>query len=145
MGYSFNDSLGFQVNKTANIMRNRFNTFLKPYGLTAEQYIILKAIEENAEIIPTQLAEILEKDKTTVTRLIDTMVKNGFIIRKHNRADRRSHKLLYSEKAQQVMDEIRPKTDAVIGKIRARFEPEELQCFLKILTELRAIECLEDL
>jgi len=145
MNYSFNDSLGFQVNKTANAMRNRFNNFLKPYGLTAEQYVILKAIDENPAITPTQLANILEKDKTTVTRIIATMVKNDFILRKKNETDRRSHSLIHSKKAVRIMAEIMPVTDVVIGKLRAQIEPDELQCFLKVLAQLRCIECFEDM
>lgn len=145
MTYSFEDSLGFQVNKTANIMRNRFNHFLKPYGLTAEQYVILKAISENPQVNPSQLAEILGKDKTTITRMIETLVKNAFILRKKNTRDRRSHNLIFSEKSTAIMAEIIPITDDVIGKLRKKFAPEELNCFLSVLAELRAIDCLEDL
>jgi len=145
MTYSFEDSLGFQVNKTANVMRNRFNHFLKPYGLTAEQYVILKAINENSRITPSQLAEILGKDKTTITRMIETLVKHGFIQRLKNNADRRSHTLAYSTKSTAVMAEIIPVTNEVIGKMRKKFQPQELECFLSVLSELRSIDCLEDL
>jgi len=145
MTYSFEDSLGFQVNKTANVMRNRFNHFLKPYGLTAEQYVILKAINENSRVTPSQLADILCKDKTTITRMIDTLVKNGFIQRRKNNTDRRSHTLGYSTKSTAVMAEIIPITDEVIGKMRKKFKPQELDCFLSVLSELRSIDCLEDL
>jgi len=145
MTYSFEDSLGFQVNKTANVMRNRFNHFLKPYGLTAEQYVILKAINENSFVTPSQLAEILGKDKTTITRMIDTLVKNAFILRRMKDDDRRSHTLIFSSKSDAIMKEIIPMTDQVIGKLRERFKPKELSCFLSVLSELRSIDCLEDL
>ena len=145
MPYSFKDSLGFQVNKTANVMRSSFNYFLKSYGLTAEQYVILKAINENSRVTPSQLAEILGKDKTTITRMIETLVKNDFIRRQKNPSDRRSHTLIYSPKATSTMTEIIPITDEVIGKMRKKFTPQELECFLSVLSELRSIDCLEDL
>ncbi len=145
MSYSFEDSLGFQVNKTANIMRNHFNTFLKPYGLTAEQYVILKAINENAQVSPSQLADILGKDKTTITRMIETLVKNEFIQRQKHQFDRRSHTLNYTPKATIVMSQILPITDDIIGKIRKIFNPQELDSFLSVLSKLRSIDCLKDL
>jgi len=145
MTYSFEDSLGFQVNKTANVMRSRFNKFLKPYALTAEQYVILKAINENSQVTPSQLADILGKDKTTITRMIETLVKNDFIHRKRHQHDRRSHTLIFSSKSTAIMAEIIPKTDEVIGKMRKKFQPQELTCFLSVLSELRSIDCLEDL
>ena len=145
MIYSYNDSLGFQVNKTANIMRSRFNHFLKPYGLTAEQYVILKAISENTCITPSQLADILSKDKTTITRMIDTLVKSDFIQRQQSISDRRSHTLAYSPKSTTVMAEIIPITDEVIGKMRKKFQTQELECFLSVLSELSSFDCLEEL
>jgi DNA-binding MarR family transcriptional regulator len=145
MTYSFEDSLGFQVNKTANMMRSRFNQFLKPYALTAEQYVILKAINENAQVSPSQLADILSKDKTTITRMIETLVKNDFIQRQKHQFDRRSHTLIYTQKATETMSQILPVTDEIIGKIRKKFKPQELDCFLSVLSELRSIDCLEDL
>jgi len=145
MTYSFEDSLGFQVNKTANFMRNRFNQFLKPYDLTAEQYVILKAINENPQVSPSQLADILEKNKTTITRMIDTLVNKDFIQRQEHLSDRRSHTLVYSNKATTLMTQLIPIIDQFIGKIRGKFEPDELSQFLSVLSELRSMGCLEDL
>jgi len=145
MTYSFEDSLGFQVNKTANIMRNRFNQFLKPYALTAEQYVILKAINENAQISPSQLADILGKNKTTITRMIDTLVKNDFILRQQHQSDRRSHTLTFTKKTTQLMTQLIPITDEFIGKIRSRFKAQELNHFLSVLSELRTMGSLENL
>lgn len=145
MPYSFKDSLGFQVNKTANVMRSRFNYFLKSYGLTAEQYVILKAINENPRVTPSQLAEILGKDKTTITRMIETLVKNNFVQRHRSASDRRSHTLVYSQKATTIMADIIPIADEVIGKMRKKFTAQDLECFLSVLSELRSIDCLEDL
>ena len=143
--YSFEDSLGFQVNKTANTMRSHFNRFLKPYGLTAEQYVILKAIHENAKISPSQLSEILAKNKSSTTRIIETLVKNGFIQRQQNKSDRRSHALVFTLKANTVMSEILPMTNEIIGNIRNRFKARDLDSFLTILAELRSIDYLENL
>ena len=143
--HKLEDSLGFQVNMTANAMKNRFNTFLKPYNLTSEQYVIMKSVEENPDISPTQLAEITFKDKTTITRMIDTLVKNEMLLRIPRTDDRRAYNIQWTPKGENIMTEILPKTEDVIKKINAKFSKQELTVFLNILGQLKQIPCLETL
>ena len=143
--HKLEDSLGFQVNMTANAMKNRFNTFLKPYKLTSEQYVIMKSVEENPDISPTQLAEITFKDKTTITRMIDTLVKNEMLIRIPKADDRRAYQIQWSTKGEEVMKEIIPISEDVISKLRSQFSKEELTSFLQILEKLKHTPCLETL
>lgn len=143
--HKLEDSLGFQVNMTANAMKNRFNTFLKPYKLTSEQYVIMKSVEENPDISPTQLAEITFKDKTTITRMIDTLVKNEMLIRIPKAGDRRAYQIQWSDKGEKVLKEIIPISEDVIAKLRSQFSQEELTNFLKILEKLKHTPCLETL
>lgn len=139
------DSLGFQVNMTANAMKNRFNTFLKPYSLTSEQYVIMRSVQENPHISPTQLSEITYKDKTTITRMIDTLVKNDMLIRIPREDDRRAYEIRWSSKAEKIMNEILPLAEGVLKKLRAQFNADELQTFLRILEVLKQTPCLETL
>ena len=143
--HKLEDSLGFQVNMTANAMKNRFNTFLKPYNLTSEQYVIMKSVDENPDISPTGLAEITFKDKTTITRMIDTLVKNEMLIRVPKENDRRAYKIQWSAKGEKVMKEIIPISEEVISKLRSQFSQKELESFLDILEILKHTPCLETL
>ena len=143
--HTLEDSLGFQVNMTANAMKNRFNNFLKSYALTSEQYVIMKSIEENPDITPTQLADITFKDKTTITRMINTLVKNEMLVRIPKEDDRRAYKIKWSSKGSKVMAEILPITEDVIDKLRSQFSPKDLEIFLNILEKLKHTPCLETL
>jgi DNA-binding MarR family transcriptional regulator len=143
--HNLEDSLGFQVNMTANAMKNRFNAFLKPYTLTSEQYVIMKSIEENPEVSPTQLAEITFKDKTTITRMIDTLVKNEMLLRTPKPNDRRAYQISWSEKGKKTMNEILPITENIISKMRSQFSQDELKTFLKVLQQLKQTPSLETL
>jgi DNA-binding MarR family transcriptional regulator len=138
------DSLGFQVNMTANAMKNRFNAFLKPYGLTSEQYVIMKSIHENPDISPTQLAQITFKDKTTLTRMIQTMVKHDLLVRLPKDEDKRAYRLQWSQKGEKIMQSILPQTHEIISHMRQQIDPLELEIFLKILDQLKQISPLEE-
>ncbi len=143
--HKLEDSLGFQVNMTANAMKNRFNTFLKPYGLTSEQYVIMKSLQENPEITPTQLSEITFKDKTTITRMINTLVNNEMLLRIPKQDDRRAYKIHWSKKGEQIMKEILPVSDKIISNLRAQFSKDDLTIFLQVLQQLKQIPALEKL
>lgn len=143
--HKLEESLGFQVNMTANAMKNRFNNFLKPYNLTSEQYVIMKSVEEHPDISPTQLAEITFKDKTTITRMIDTLVKNKMLLRIPKENDRRAYKIQWSDNGLKVMQKIMPLSELVIEKLRSQFSKEELSSFLHILETLKNTPCLETL
>ncbi len=145
MMHKLEDSLGFQVNMTANAMKNRFNSFLKPYGLTSEQYVIMKSVEENPDISPTQLAEITFKDKTTITRMIDTLVKNEMLLRIPKPDDRRAYQIGWSKKGEKTMHTILPITEDLLAKIRSQFSSDELATFLSILEQLKQTPALETL
>lgn len=143
--HKLKDSLGFQVNRTANAMKSRFNNFLKSYNLTSEQYVIMKSVQENPEITPTQLSEITLKDKTTITRMIDTLVKNEMLIRTPKINDRRAYQLSWSTRGEKIMEEILPITENVIKKLSGQFEEKDLKTFLSMLETLRKTPCLESL
>lgn len=143
--HKLEDSLGFQVNRTANAMKSRFNNFLKSYNLTSEQYVIMKSIEENPEITPTLLSEITLKDKTTITRMIDTLVKNEMLIRTPKVNDRRAYQLSWSKKGEKTMKEILPITGNILEKLSGQFTDKDLKTFFKMLETLRQIPRLESL
>jgi len=143
--HTLEDSLGFQVNMTANAMKNRFNAFLKPYGLTSEQYVIMKSVDENPDITPTELSEITFKDKTTIARMINTLVKSEMLVRIPKLTDRRAYKIQWSPKGEKTMKNILPITESLLKKIRTQFDSEELETFLKVLQQLKQTPCLETL
>ena len=142
--YNLEDALGFQVNMTANAMKNRFNAFLKPYNLTSEQHVIMKSVQENPDITPTGLAEITFKDKTTITRMIDTLVKNDMLLRIPKIDDRRAYQIQWSDKGEKIMTEIIPIVENVIVEQRASFSKDELSNFLKTLEKLKNYPCQEN-
>ena len=145
MPCSLNESLGFLVNSTANAMKKRFNTFLKPYTLTVEQFVILQSILENPLVTQTQLAEHTSKDKTTLTRMLDTLQKNDLIIKKTQEGDKRAYVLSLSQKASDLMEEILPQMQLVHNNMQQHFTQDEIKTFTSVLHRLKTENCLEKL
>ena len=79
----------------------------KKFGITPDQYVILALLIENNEIMyQRQLAEILFKDRSNISRIIDIMQKNGLIEKVPDVHGLKIYKLVVTEKGKAIKDSI---------------------------------------
>ncbi|MDO9508914.1 MAG: MarR family transcriptional regulator [Thermovirgaceae bacterium] len=70
-------------------------------GVTLSQCHAIVGIGGVGRIAPSVLAELLRLDRSTVTRVVDSLVAQGFVLREQEPADRRSIVLGLTEKGQE--------------------------------------------
>lgn len=71
--------------------------------LTIDQSLALIYIDKYLKLNQNELAELLFKDKASLTRMIKTMVKHEFIERAINPEDLRRYKLILTPKGKEVV------------------------------------------
>jgi len=76
--------------------------------LSLDQALILIIISENPKLLQTQVAELIFKDYASITRMLDLMVKNGYIKREANKEDRRRSYLRITAKGRKAIDQLQP-------------------------------------
>jgi DNA-binding MarR family transcriptional regulator len=76
--------------------------------ITVDQALLLYLIEDNPAYSQVEMAEILFKDYASVTRMIEAMVKKGYLIRITNADDRRRHHLSLSKKGIAALEKLAP-------------------------------------
>lgn len=87
-------------------------------GITAIQYMTLRAIIKHPNIGITELAERMKLGNSTVSGIIDRLVKAGMVERTRSETDRRSVILCITEKGREAEFQIKRKyTEAVSGII----------------------------
>ncbi|MCR8642647.1 MarR family transcriptional regulator [Paenibacillus sp. N1-5-1-14] len=84
-------SLGFQLGRTHRKLYNLLSGKFKSSDVTPEQWSVLCCLIEEEDITQKDLSSRLHKDQPTVTRILDCLDRKGFIVRKPNKADRRSY------------------------------------------------------
>ena len=101
MKYNFNDSFGFIVVKTGRLIENRLKTNFEKekISVTPQQWSVLTVLWNEDGISQQVLADSFAKDKTSMTRLLNNMEKNGLIIRKQGNKDKRNKKIYLTEKS----------------------------------------------
>ena len=104
--------------------------------LTPEQLILIDLLWNQGSMSQQQLADQVQKDKNSVTKLVDALERKGFVVRKQNRQDRRSNTLVLTEKAEALKHGAKQKGISILDEMLVGISEEELRSFLVTLHKL---------
>lgn len=76
--------------------------------ITIDQCLILMILDKDASISQNELAQLIFKDKASITRMIELMVKKEYLSRDLHKEDRRKFTLEITKKGVATLDLIRP-------------------------------------
>ena len=104
--------------------------------LTPEQFILIDLLWNQGSMSQQQLADQMQKDKNSVTKLVDALERKGFVVREQNRQDRRSNTLVLTEKAEALKHGAKQKGISILDEMLVGISEEELRSFLVTLHKL---------
>ena len=104
--------------------------------LTSEQFILIDLLWNQGSMSQQQLADQMQKDKNSVTKLVDALERKGFVVREQNRQDRRSNTLVLTEKAEGLKQGAKQKGISILDEMLIGISEEELRTFLVTLGKL---------
>lgn len=70
---SLDEEVGFLTVRTSRQLSQFLTLSLKPYGITIEQWGVLKRLEKQVLLTQKQLAERSMKDHATLTKILDLL------------------------------------------------------------------------
>src|SRR3977135_814426 len=76
------------------------------YGITRAQWAVLAKVERNEGLKQSELAEQMEMQPITLTRLIDRLCDNGWIERRGDDTDRRVNRLYLRKAARPLLGKL---------------------------------------
>jgi len=104
-------------------------------GITPPQLFILRMLWMEDGMPLNYLASIAKVSRATMTGIIDTMEKNGFVVRASNPNDERS-KLVYLTNKGNEVKQYKPPIDLNIYDFFKDFKPEEVENLNQLLEKL---------
>ncbi len=137
MSEEFRLCLGLQMKLTTNIMTQEHNKYLKPYGISNEQGLLLKYVCEMPGVTQTQIAEDLNKDKTTITRMIDSLIKKGDLERRVSEEDRRAFHIYVTDETKKKVEEVSPLFEKNQKELEKIISKEDYETTLKVLNQIK--------
>ncbi len=101
--------IGIYIDRTYKVVRqdliNRFNNH--GIDITPEQWVVLSKLEK-ATMNQTDIANGSFKDKHTVSRILDLLVKKGFVVREQDPEDGRKYLVSLTPLGTQELEEAKP-------------------------------------
>ena len=136
-GWRSHDHIGQLISTIARMSRVRFDRLARELGLTRAQWRTLNCLRYNDGINQSRLAELLEVEHVTVTRMVDTLVELGWVERRPDPNDRRSRTLHLTSKVEPVLKGLRQISEIVVNECNAGLSARDLAALGKMLTMVR--------
>lgn len=96
---------GYLINQIQKISSRKFNELLKEKNIdefNGSQGVILYSLWNNKELTIKEIGKITGLAKTSLTSMLDRMEEKGLIRRKDNSEDKRSIKIMITDKAKEL-------------------------------------------
>ncbi|MBD3401903.1 MarR family transcriptional regulator [candidate division GN15 bacterium] len=132
------NSLGRLVGRTSRALQNRLNHNLEAdgYSVTAEQWIIIVNLWHHEGRCQQWLADIIGKDKTSITRQLDTMARHGLIKRVPGTEDRRQNMVYLTDKGRALREDLTVVVKRTLAEAEAGIDPDELLICKEVLKKI---------
>jgi len=136
--YSLDESLGYWLYRSHIKVAAAFRQALQDsgYDLTPEQWSVLYRLREQEGLNQIQLSEITFKDRHNITRILNQLIRRGYVVKRSDRKDKRAHRIYLTDDGRAVLENIIPFVSRHRHRVGRGFTEHDLQ---KIRTYLDQI------
>ena len=127
----------FLVKDVARLLRTCADHTVRPCGLTWAQWAVLARLERQEGLKQSELAENLDLQPITLTRLIDRLCDSGLIERRADPHDRRAKRLFLTPAARPLLDKLWGLGHGLMADVLAGIEEPELKAMIARLSTVR--------
>ena len=130
---SRNRELLFLISDVGRLLRTYADQKARRFGMTRAQWAVLLRLERREGLKQSDLAEALDIQPITLTRLVDRLCDNGLIERRADPNDRRAKRLYLTPAARPLIDRIADRIEELSETVLAGIEPAEVERMLSKL------------
>lgn len=137
MKQHFSDSVGHSVHKIACDLRVLHNEHLEKKGITFSQFRVLRILWTEDGLTQKEIQERLDIKPSSVTGLIDLLVKKGLVNRQPDEQDARLNRISLTRDGEDLKRDCREIHEKLEAIITRGFSKEEKALLLSWLHRLR--------
>jgi DNA-binding MarR family transcriptional regulator len=131
------ETLPFEIGETAHALRKAFDRRACGLGVTRAQWKVLFRLERQPGLRQIELADMLDIEPITLSRIIDRLEEAGLVERSADPADRRAWRLHVTARAQPLIEKLHAVADEMIAEAFAGLDPKEIEITRKVLARAR--------
>jgi MarR family transcriptional regulator for hemolysin len=103
---TLNRELAFTLNDVARMLKTYADHKAAQLGITRAQWVVLARLDRFEGLKQSELAEMLDLQPITLTRLLDRLCENGLIERRSDPNDRRAKRLFLTAAARPMLERL---------------------------------------
>jgi len=104
--YPVKREFAFTIMDVARLLKTYADQRARQFGISRAQWAVLIRIERNEGLKQSELADMLDLQPITLTRLLDRLADNGLIERRADPNDRRANRLYLKPAAKPLLDRL---------------------------------------
>lgn len=106
------------------------------FGVTVDQWTVLKTLGLHPDLSQRELAEYCEKDQPTLTRIVDLLVNKGLVERVVHPNDRRSFILYLTDSGEKKVSELSEKVTGIRMQAWRNLDESDFEQLKRILNTI---------
>jgi len=128
----------YWVNRLSFLARRELADRFRAAGhrISPEEWAVLVMLWQQDGQGPGDISARSLRDATTVTRLVDGMVRKGLVERREGRRDRRRSEIWLTDQGRQLADVLPPIAGPLIAQAMQGLSQEETELALKVLQRM---------
>ncbi|HWZ37280.1 MAG TPA: MarR family transcriptional regulator [Bradyrhizobium sp.] len=127
----------FTLGEVQRMVRAYADKAAARYGITRAQWAVLAKVERNEGMKQTELAEQMEMQPITLTRLIDKLCDSSWIERRGDENDRRVNRLYLRKAGRQLLGKLSGLRSELTATALDGISPADAQ---RLLSQMEAIK-----
>ena len=131
-------SLSYRVSLIARTQRTRFDQRARSIGITLSQWRAIFAISIDEGTSQRRIAETIDIGDVAAGRLVDRLVDNGWVERRADPADRRTHRLYLTPAARPLIDRLAALGQSEEAMALEGLDPRDIDVALAVLDRIIA-------
>jgi DNA-binding MarR family transcriptional regulator len=132
------ETIGFLLNDTARLFRRAFNARTRDSGITALQWRLITYLKRHEGIRQGPLAELLEVEPITLSRMVDRLVEAELVERRADPSDRRAWQLYLTPRAGDLLSGMRKTADALTADATDGLTAAEAEQLVDLVERVRS-------
>ena len=135
--YPINREFGFILNDVARLLRTYADHKAAQFGITRAQWAVLVRLERSEGLNQTELADMLDLQPITLTRLLDKLSDSGLIERRPDPGDRRAKRLFLAPAARPLLKRLAELGEETMTSTLAGIERDGIE---KMVSQLALVK-----
>ncbi|WAC23705.1 MarR family winged helix-turn-helix transcriptional regulator [Blastomonas sp. SL216] len=132
------DSVGFLINDTARLYRRTLDGNIRDLGMTSLQWRTVARLRREPGMRQSELADLLEVEPITLSRMIDRLADAGMVCRKPDPNDRRAWNLYLTDKTDGLIRQLEIEAKRVEDRALGGLNEAEREQLAGLVERVRA-------